>query len=144
MPGGEWLVIEGRQQSGHVGRNRGLPFEGTAGQRMSQREARRMQRLARKSAQRRRQRRTAARGQPPAAAVYRIADDGIADVRQVYAYLVCPSGVELHAHESVGAITLDYAVMRDRFASITSHRHTRALRTVTSDGRIHSASTRHR
>ena len=86
----------------------------------------------------------AARGRPPPAAIYRIADNGITDVRKMYADLVGASGLELHPHQSVGAKSLDDAVVRNGRAPIASHRHTRALRAVASDGRIHRAAARHR
>src|SRR5579885_2983220 len=103
---------------------------------MDQRKARGVQRLPRKRAERRCESRAAPRGKPPATAVHRVTHDRIPDVRQVYADLVSPSGLELHPYQRVGAITLDDAVVSHGFASIASHRHARALCAVTPDWRI--------
>src|SRR5512146_335549 len=137
-------MIESRYQSRHVVGDRRLPFERAPRRGMGQRQTRRMERLARKGTECRRQRGTASCGQPTPAAVYRIADDGIPDMRKVHAYLVGPASLELHPHECMGAIARDDAIVSDCLASITSYRHARTLRTMASYGRIDGPPTRHR
>src|SRR6185312_2029307 len=137
------ILIERRQQTRHVVRNRDLPFERTPGHGMGQRQPRGMQRLTWKGTEGRGQCGTAARGQPTAADVQRIADDRIADMRNVHAYLMRPASLQLYPHESVGSITLDDTVVGNGLAAIASYCHTSPLRTVAPYGRIHGASARH-
>src|SRR6185437_2476819 len=71
-------------------------FERPPGHGMGQRQPRGMQRLTWKGTEGRGQCGTAARGQPPAADVQRIADDRIADMRKVHAYLMRPASLQLY------------------------------------------------
>src|SRR6185295_2025816 len=106
---------------------------------MREREARRMQCLALKSVQRRPERGRGTRRNAPAAAIHRIADDGITGMREVDADLVRASGLEAHACERMRAVTFLDAIVRHGRATVAAYRHLDALGAMAADGFVDGA-----
>ena len=102
-----------------------------------------MQRLAAERGERREQGRPGGCRQTPAAAVHRIAHQRMADVRQMHADLVGPTGLQLRADQGMCPEPPLDAVVGDRLASVAAYRHARALRAMTADGFIDGATASH-
>src|SRR3984957_2818354 len=95
-----------------------------------------MQSLALEGAQRIDQFRRGTARLRKAAAVHRIADDGILLMRQMQADLMGSARLELHRQVGVGAIALQYPIMRHRRPPALTHGHAQPIAAIASDGRI--------
>jgi outer membrane protein assembly factor BamD len=136
------ILLEQREQVAQVRGQRRRVLQRCARARVCERETTGVQGLALECPQGVRQRRLRARRQAQAAAVLRIADQRVTDVRHVHAYLVRASRLQLHAHVCMPAKAVLYAIVRDGRAAILAHAHARALRGMPADGSVDRAACR--
>ncbi len=75
----------------------------------------------------------------PAAAVYRVAEQRVIDMRHVDANLVGTPGLELHANQAVMAEPAHHLEMRNRRFAVVAYRHFLAVLRVTPDTALDAA-----
>src|SRR3954469_2727911 len=128
---------EQRQEVPQLRRQRRRKLHAVACARVHECKLRRVQKLATETASLALHRRIA-HHVIATAAVQGIADDRVADVRQVNANLMCASGLDLHAQQSEFGITLGY--FKDRMCrapgSAAQHGHARAVVWAASQARF--------
>src|SRR6185437_4279911 len=100
---------------------------------MRQLQPRRMQRLTREPVELRDQCRAGARWKPTAAAIHRITNNRIPDMRQVHTDLMRAATLELDMHERVRTKTLHQAIVCHRWTPVAAHGHARALTPMATD-----------
>ena len=105
-------------------------------------ERRRMQGLALESAQGADEPRCRAARQAETAAIDRIADDGVLDVRQVQANLMRAAGLQFHAQIGMRPKALQHPIMRHRRPPRHADRHAQPIAPMTPDGLIDGAAAR--
>lgn len=130
------VPVQGGYQLLHVCRQRRFPAHRPAIARVNQTEPGGMQGLASELMQGLHQRGTGPFRMPCAAAVERIADQGVPEVRHVDADLMRAPGLQFHSQECMGTKLPFHAIVADGRLATSAHRHACANLGMSADGRI--------
>src|SRR2546422_473544 len=135
--------FEHGHQALHIGRQRRLPLDILARDRMHELQARRVQSLAFEAAELGSQLRRAPRGDATTTTINRIPDERITDVREVHPDLMRAARFEFRAQQRVRAEAPHDAIMSNGRTPVGAHGHAGALAAVAPNGLIDRATARH-
>jgi len=139
--GGE--LIQDGQQMLHVLGQRRFPGHEFTRRRVRQTQACSVQRLPAEGLQGLDQFGAGPGGKSRAPTVSRVADQRMADMRQMHADLVGAAGFQLQTQQRVQGEALHHAVVRHCFPAPLTHREALAIRGMAADGCVHRAARRH-